>query len=57
MTSKLSPYEMGRVRAEAAVEGILQRLGTDYVVGLGMTSRRYSSVSCCMLLSGNLNEV
>lgn len=31
VTSKLSPYEMGRVRAEAAVEGILQRLGTDYV--------------------------
>mgnify|MGYP001807686852 CR=1 FL=1 len=32
LTSKVSPYEQGAGRARQAVEGILERLGTDYVV-------------------------
>ncbi|PNW85976.1 hypothetical protein CHLRE_03g201327v5 [Chlamydomonas reinhardtii] len=31
LTSKVSPYEQGAGRARQAVEGILERLGTDYV--------------------------
>ncbi|KAG2497704.1 hypothetical protein HYH03_004441 [Edaphochlamys debaryana] len=31
ITSKVSPYEQGRGKAREAVEGILERLGTDYL--------------------------
>lgn len=32
ITSKVSPYQQGDVKARAACEDILQRLGTEYVV-------------------------
>ncbi|GFR40416.1 hypothetical protein Agub_g990, partial [Astrephomene gubernaculifera] len=31
LTSKVSPYEQGAGRARQAVEGVMQRLGTDYL--------------------------
>lgn len=31
-TSKISPYQMGTAKAQAAAEEILQRLRVDYVV-------------------------